>query len=242
MKREDLSTNARYFSSIKKGDLILAYARHNRIAYVGEIKDGVCRRTTKNIIGMDKKEGGFGYPQQFAVNWYETPTDFSRHNLPVSLRDQLGKKGKTVTLLDLGKRSFDEVKNIILKCAESESLSYDVNEDMIKAGFRKYLHRNLDNFERGLKILKAEKNVSEGSRPDFIAEDKNGYPVIIECKGRAYASDCEQLRKYKKDYGKETRLILLAFKIDSGCLKPAREEGIELMECDLRFNRINVNS
>jgi len=44
------------------------------------------------------------------------------------------------------------------------------------------LHHRVDKLEMGLSIMKAERFTSETERPDFIAVDRNGKIVLIECK------------------------------------------------------------
>jgi hypothetical protein len=238
-KQALLPSDAREFLKIEKGDMVLAYAGGNRIAYVGEIENGKYLHTSRNIVGRDEDDGGFEYPNQYKVRWYYKPYDFSRYDLPLFLFNQLGKRGKTVVPIKLYRRSFAEVKQIILTNARSGSLSYEVNEDMIKAGIRKYLRRHIDSLERGLKIVKSEKATSKTDRPDFIAKDKNGRAVVIECKGNAYPGDCDQLEQYRKNLAKENpRLMLIAFRMDDGCLEVAKNAGMELYECDLKFTRI----
>jgi RecB family endonuclease NucS len=173
--------------------------------------------------------------------WLNKPYDFSRYDLPPFLFNQLGKRGRTVVPIRFYRRSFDQVKQIILTNARSGSLSYEVNEDMIKAGLRKYLQRHIDSLEKGLRIVKAEKSTSKTDRPDFIAKDKSEKTVVIECKGNAFPGDCEQLERYGKSLAKENpRLMLIAFRIDDDCIKLARENPrIELFECDLEFIKIS---
>lgn len=240
-KNEDYTSDVRTFLKIKKGDLVLAYAAGNRIAYIGDIADGVYLHRTSNVVGLDEDEGGFGYPNQYKVRWFDKPYDFSRYDLPDYLWKQLGKRGRTVVQLSLYRRSFDEVKQIILATARSGSLSYDINEDTVKAGIRKYLRRQIDSLEKGLKITKSEERTSKTDQPDFVARDKNGKKVIIECKGYACPIDCDQLDRYGKSLAKEKpRLMLVAFRIDDGCLKEAeRNSQIELFECDLKFKKVS---
>jgi hypothetical protein len=239
-KPEELPKDVELFLRIKKGDLILAYAMGNRIAYVGEIENGKYMQTHENIVGLDKKDGGFGYPNQYKVKWYEKPRDFSRTDLPDFLRKQLGQRGRTVVPINLNRRSFDDVKQIILVCARSESLSYQINEDTVKAGIRKYLRRHINSLEEGMKIVKSEEPTSTADRPDFIARDKDGRIVLIECKGNAFPEDCRQLERYGEGLKKENpRLILVAFKVDDGCMKEAKSSRpMELVECDLTFKRV----
>jgi hypothetical protein len=239
VRQENLPADARHFLKIQKEDIILAYALGNRIAYVGTVIDGKYIHTRKNIVGRSKEQGGLEYPNQYKIRWWDKPYDFSRYDLPKFIWSQLGKKGRTVIPIMLHRRSFDQVKQIIMTSAESGSLSYDVNEDMIKAGIRKYLWHHLDSIEKGLKIIKAERSLSETGRPDFIARDQKGKAVIIECKGSAYPADLEQLERYGKDFAKEKpRLMLVAFKIADECVKLAEKNPkIELFECDLTFKR-----
>jgi len=228
------------FLKIKKGDLILAYAGDNRIAYIGEIKDGEYIHTNKNIVGRDKDDGGFGYRNQKRVKWFDQPYDFSRHDLPPFLFKQLGGHGRTVVEIDLNRQSFDKVKQIILTNAKSQSLSPGINEDTVKAGIRNYLKKRIHSIEEGLTITKSESRVSEADRPDFLAKDRKNRPVIIECKGRAYADACEQIERYGKNKAKgKPRLMLIAFQFDDGCLQEAKKNPrIELVQCDLKFHKV----
>lgn len=241
-KRQELPSDVRKFLRIGKVDIILAYAGGNRIAYVGEIVNGKYMHTTRNIVGRSDEKGGFDYPNQYAVKWWDRPYDFSRHDLPPFLLKQLGKRGRTVVPIEFHRRSFEEVKKIILTNALSGSLSYEVNEDMIKAGIRKYLRRHLSSLEKGLKIIKSEKSTSRTDRPDFIAMDQRSQMVIIECKGIAYPGDCEQLERYGRNLARENpRLMLIAFKIDGECVKFAKKHPeMELYECDLTFAKIPI--
>jgi bifunctional DNA-binding transcriptional regulator/antitoxin component of YhaV-PrlF toxin-antitoxin module len=237
---ENLPSDVRNFLKIRKGDVILAYARANRISYVGEIVNGRYMHTHRNVVGRDEDYGGFEYPNQYEVKWWDRPYDFSRYDLPPFLYEQLGKKGRTVIPIEFHRRSFDEVKQIIVTNARSGSISYEINEDMIKAGIRKYLNRHLNSLEEGLKIVKSEKPTSKTDRPDFIAKDRLRQTVLIECKGTAYPEDCEQLERYGKNLTKEnSRLMLVAFKITDECISIARKNPrMKLFECDLVFNKI----
>lgn len=239
-KIDELPKDVQTFLQIKKGDLILAYANRNRIAYVGEIETGEYIYQPDNSVSLSEKDGGLGYPNQYKVCWYQSPQDFSRNDLPPYLSKQLGKRGKTVIPIDLNRQSFETIKGIILQCARHNSCSYDINEDTVKAGIRKYLRKNLLVLEQGLKITHAEKPTTENERPDFIAKDKDGRTVLIECKGNACATDCRQLERYGETFAdKKARLFLIAFKIDDECYKEAKNNPrLELFECDLSFHRI----
>ena len=92
-KPEKFPKDAQLFLKIKKGDLILAYARGNRIAYVGEIEDGEYIYTNHNVVGLDGKNGGFGYPSQYKVRWFEKPR-FLKNRLASFSTKPVGEKRK----------------------------------------------------------------------------------------------------------------------------------------------------
>jgi len=225
------------FLSIRKGDVVLAYSKRKTIAYVGTVVNRFTGPRNDNEIG---REDGFGYKNQIKVEWWPEPHHFDRSQLPVWLAGQLGKRGKTVIRLDLGKDGFDRTVGMIKQYVRSRS-ALDEFEDLAKAGLRKYMNRRIDKIEAGLKILKAESFTSDIDRPDFTAVDRNGRIVLIECKGKGYGGDCEQIESYGKHYRaeKKPRLVLLAFDFDPRCKKVARSKGIELVECDLNFEKVS---
>jgi len=226
-----------FIGEMSEGDLVLAYSRDNTIAYVGEVK-GPCKFDRDNSIGdLD----GFDYPHQRKVEWWEEPHHFDRHDLPKYLSDQFGKRGVTVAEINPGSKGFKGFEMIVKSCASSGSKFPGINEDTIKAGLLKYLHRSLDRLEDGLIIKSAEISIGKQkrSRPDFIAEDKQGRTVLIECKGTAGESAVEQIQSYAKEYGENKyRLLIIAFKINEACRLAAKKAGnIELVECDLDFHK-----
>ena len=233
---EDLLVDMTDFLKIEQGDLILAYTKRNRIAYVGDVKSGRYSPNSTNLVGKPEEDGGFGYPNQKAVNWWSEPVDFLRTDFPESIAKQMGRIGKTVIPLDLGRRSFKQMVDL-LKTIPSGSASEHLDEDTIKAGIVKYLKRNIDALERGMRITYAEKPISKSERPDFIAEDVKGRQVVIECKGRADVRSLEQLgERYRRFATKNARLFLVAFRIDDECRRLAkRYPNVELREADLRF-------
>jgi hypothetical protein len=240
VKKENLSARAEEiwaFLSANDGDVVLAYSRDNTIAYVGEM-DGPCRFTTANAIGDPK--GKFEYPSQRKVKWWDEPHHFSRHNLPDYFAGQLGKRGVTVAEIIPDSKGVEGFVKIMKTCANSGSKLPGINEDAIKAGLVKYLHYSLDRLEKGLRIQSAEVTIGKDrkSRPDFIAEDKDGRTVLIECKGNAGEGTVEQIMGYSREYGKgkETRLMIVAFRINEACKLAATKVGnIELVECNLDF-------
>jgi len=229
-----------FMNEINTGDLVLAYSRNNTIAYVGEVK-GPCKPNRENAIG--DPNGEFDYAHQRKVEWWEEPHHFDRHDLPKYFADQFGKRGVTVAEIIPRSKGFEKFIGIVRACARSGSKLPGINEDAIKAGLVKYLYHSLDKLEQGLKIRYAEIAIGKMKRPrpDFIAEDKEGRIVLIECKGTAGENAVEQVQGYRKEYGggTEPRLVIVAFRITDSCRLAARKAGnIELVECDLDFQKI----
>jgi len=234
------STLSTFKKEIKKGDLILAYASRNTIAYVGEVI-GPYKYDKKNKVGMDPSRGGFGYAHQRCVNWWPKPHYFSRKKLPMEIAVQIGIQGCTIKEINPGSLGFDGVIDFLRSNSDSlTDSSLGINEDTIKAGIRKYLHNYLGELEEGLKIVYAERGVKNQKRPDFKASDAKGNPVLIECKGVADEKAAWQAKKYldKSKKEKGTRSIIVAFKITPKCRAIAQKHGVELFECDLAFRKV----
>ncbi|MEM2102668.1 MAG: hypothetical protein QXM22_04065 [Candidatus Bathyarchaeia archaeon] len=225
----------KFVGEMKEGDLVFAYSRNNTIAYVGLV-DGPCRLNRDNVIGDPK--GEFRYAYQRKVRWWDEPHYFDRRDLPSYFADQFGKKGITVAEIDVGSKGLEGLIKIVKTCAISSSKFPGINEDVIKAGLLKYLHHSLDRLEKGLILKSAEVPIGKRKRPDFIAEDAHGKTVLIECKGTAAESAVEQIRNYGKEYGKDSRLLVVAFRITDTCRSAAKKANVELVECDLDFYKI----
>ncbi|MGD0145975.1 MAG: hypothetical protein ABSB53_03870 [Nitrososphaerales archaeon] len=226
----------RDFLGIRKGDIVLAYTKDRRISYVGEVTSNYKPNQTKNAVGKPEKMGGFEYPNQFKVKWWDEPYDFFKEDLGV-FGSQIGKPYKTVTPIELGRLSFERFKKFLATGVPSGSASHGLDEDTIKAGILKYLKGNLDVLESGLKPKKAERRITEKDQPDFMAEDARGREVLIECKGTAGSDAVEQLERYGKSR-RDARLMLIAYRIDEECRRIAKgKPRIELYECDLKFTR-----
>jgi len=223
------------FPKMRKGDIVLAYARPCMVAYVGEVADHKINYQKHNLTGRRH-----GYWNQRAVTWWPEPNHFDPKDLPHWLHRQLGTRGTTIKEINLGNHTFSQAKAIIRTKPTSGSAFASQSEDTVKAGIRNYFLSNAHVFEPGLRIRKIEKEVARGHRPDFEAEDAKGTPVIVECKGYAWAAACDQLARYARKYprGKQRpRLMLAAFGFEEACRKAARKARIELYRCNLRFTR-----
>jgi hypothetical protein len=223
------------FQQISKGDIILAYARPCMVAYVGEVADDKLRCEKNNKTGRR-----YNYWNQRRVTWWPEPNHFHPRDLPRWIHRQLGSRGTTIKKLDLHDHTFTQAKSIIKTRPRSGSAFASLAEDTVKAGIRNYFLSNAHVFEPGLEIHRVEKEVARGHRPDFEGEDADGSPVIVECKGYAKASACNQLTRYAKNYHrgrKRPRLLLVAFGFEEACRKSAKEARIELCRCNLTFTR-----
>lgn len=229
-----------FLKEVKKGDLILAYATKNVIAYVGEVT-GRYEFETKNNVGINPRKGGFGYSHQKHVKWWMNPHHFSRSSLPKDIAEQLGLQGRTIVELNPGSLGFKGFRGYLESNAKSlTSTSLNLNEDTIKAGIRKHLHSSLPGFENKLKITHAERGVKDHKRPDFQAKDERGNLVLVECKGVADEKAINQVKGYLKSFSKKpgTRALLIAFVTTPKCRDLAKKHKIELFECNLSFTRV----
>ncbi len=222
------------FPEIYKGDIILAYASDNMIAYVGKVADSELRTEKKNDTGRIYK-----YWNQRKVTWWTEPNHFHREDLPRWISKQFPRRGKTIIKLDLKGHTFKEAKSVIKTSPRSGSAFASLNEEMVKAGLRNYFLSHAHVFERGLKIRMVEKEVARGHRPDFEGQDAKRTPVIIECKGSATTTSCDQLTRYGKKHHKDKtpRRLLVAFRFEEACRKAASKAGIELFRCGLKLIR-----
>jgi len=229
-----------FVGKMSDGDLVLAYSRNNTIAYVGEV-EGPCKFDRGNVIG--DSNGKFDYAYQRKVGWWDEPHHFDRYDLPEYFATQFGKRGITVAEIDVGSKGFEGFIRVVKACASSSSKFPGISEDAIKAGLLKHLYHSLDRLEKGLIVKKAEVAIGKQRRPrpDFIAEDKEGRIVLIECKGTAGENAVDQIEGYRKEYGKgkDSRSMIVAFRINEACRLAARKAGnVELIECDLEFHKI----
>ena len=233
------STLWAFSKEIKKGDMIFAYAGDNIIAYVGEVI-GPYKYEKGNRVGMSANDG-FGYAHQRSVKWWPYPHHISRSKLPAEIADQFGIHGCIIKEIVPGSFGFDGVLDFLKNHAEALSDSgFDINEDTVKAGIRKYLRTYIAGLEKGLKITHAESGVLDRNRPDFKATDARGNVVLIECKGTADEDSVWQIKKYvsKSENKGKTRGLIVAFKITPKCKALAQKHSVELFECDLTFNRV----
>jgi hypothetical protein len=227
----------RLFLGMQPGDIVLAYSMGNTIAYIGTLT-GRYKHYERNEVGSPDR---YSYPNQRAVKWWDKPHHFDRRDLPTWIANQLGKRGLTVTRLDIHEYGFGPAVEIIRTCARSGSALGEF-EDLAKAGIRKYANQRIGELEPGLRITAMERSITERDRPDFIASDRKGSTVLIECKGVAREGDCDQLLRYGADFKPKIkvspRLMLVAFSFDQSCRKMARANGIEMIECELQFKKI----
>lgn len=220
------------FLQIERGDIILAYSLNSTVAAVGEVISDYFYNT-KNIVGRDVDDDGFDYPHQKKVKWFKTPRYFHKNELPSVITEKLGLRGKTTTEI---KYPVDSFLKIIKEIRSTYKRKF--NEDLVKAGLSKYVQRNSDQLEVGLKIIGEESQIDEQNRPDFLAVDKRGTKVIIECKGFADKDDIKQIKRYRLNYPKTSRCFLIASHISDECKKEAIKNNIEVFEVDLIFQKI----
>ncbi|MCX6777272.1 MAG: hypothetical protein NT157_00095 [Candidatus Micrarchaeota archaeon] len=222
-----------HFLEINKGDVVIAYQRNNTIAAVGEVISDYHFNVTNSVGSPD----GFNYQHQKKVKWLDHPREFSRHELPSPIAGRVTLRGKTTLEIKTQYNALQFLKMVRgLMVSEHEGC---FNEDMVKAGLSKYVKIYSNDMETGLKIIKEERHIDDENKPDFIAKDRTGKTVIIECKGnRVGSAAIEQILRYKRSYGKNARYFLIGFTFDRRAIEQARKENIVVYEVDLKFKRM----
>jgi len=224
-----------HFKEIKKGDVVFAYVKNYNVSYVGTVLSNELKYNTKNSVGNSKN--GYGYVNQKFVEWWDKPHHFNTKELPNWMAEQFGKRHRTISPILYSKYSFDEIVDKIKSILSGTGLDF-LDEKFLQAGIRKFLRRKIDFLELGLSIVDYEKRISDSNQPDFIAKDKDGVTVIIECKKTAEKSDVEKLLSYSNDISEKHRMILIAFSITPECRVEAKRNLIDCFECDLKFNKL----
>lgn len=225
------------FWEIQKGDIIIANQGKGMVSALGVVVDDDYEFNQKNIIGS---KNNFGYPHQKKVRWLQSPREFRSEHLK-HLLGRLTQRGKTIIEID-GHNSEEFLHSLEGLNIPSHEGSY--NEELVKAGLSKYVKRNIDHFETGMTIEREERNIDNENRPDFLARDKNGVNVIIECKGSLVNKhNIGQVIRYRNRYRKvssqNARYFLVAFSFDRDATILGKKEDVEMFEVGLTFKKIS---
>ena len=201
------------------------------IAYIGEVTNDKISYTSKNLPD-------YVYNNHKIVTWWEEPHYFNTIELPGWLGDQIPKPHACIVPLGYSGYSFEKVKDILKNIKSGTGLD-SMPENIIHSSLMKLLRIKIDDLEEGLILTNYEKGVRKEDRPDFIALDKNGQYVIIECKSQGKIKDLDQIQRYSDSYkNKKHRLMLVAFNILPECRVEASKRKIECIECLMKFNKL----
>jgi len=228
---------------IEVGDIVIAYRTKNMVALLGEVI-GEYEFNNKNKVGKPEQEGGeIDYPNQRKMRWWDKPRNFRRDLLPGDLPEMVASRG-TIRILDYdvdADKLKEELNRIPLVMADHEKILEVTGEDEIKA----YLKARPSDLEEDFTIREVEYGVSVGN-VDFLAEDKNRSPAIVEVKVRANDSAVGQILGYIQAYEEESQVkqirgIIVAQEFTERCKKAAQRANIELYECKKTFTFKKIN-
>ncbi len=236
---KDASQLSMFRDDVKKGDIVLAYKRNNKVALVGEVVSGYIFND-RNKVG--KPNGEIRYPQQVKVNWWEKPRNFHRSLLPEDLASWVAQIG-TIAV-----RNYDikKLKEELQKIPSEETVSIALeisNEDEIKD----YIEKHLGEIEEGLVLVAREYSTTSGPM-DFLAKDGRELHAVIEVKVKADDTTVTQLRRYMRSFrndakvGKDQKIrgLIVAQEFTKHCIDDAREMkdagyDIQLRRCKKSF-------
>lgn len=227
----------RFRDEISKGDFVFAYARHNRVAVIGEVI-GDYEFNQKNKVG--DPDGEIDYANQRRVKWRAWPRNFDRSYLP----DEVAQKVALPGAIHVFEYDFEKLMkslNAIPKEEMREKILEVESEDEIK----EYLRKRPRDLEEGLEIVQSEYETSAGPM-DFLAKDKDGKPVVIEVKVKAGDSAVGQILGYIRAYEEEKNIenvrgIIVAEKFEDRCRKATKGLNLNLYECKLKFDFAKIN-
>jgi len=244
-----VGTLIRFRDKIQKEDLVLAYNwKTKKVALVGEVTgEYYYDNGNGNEIGRPKKSGGLNYPQQRKVRWWDTPRDFPRSFLPGELAEKVSLRGTLHVLFEYENQEFEKIKEQIRKISQLPSEMEEVGERSLtiesENQIKDYLEGKIDELEEGLTMVEREKEVSVGVM-DFLAEDKNKNPVVIEVKKVADDATIGQIlgymRAYEEENTKNVRGIIVAEEFAERCKKAVKGQNISLYKCKLKFEFIKI--
>jgi predicted Mrr-cat superfamily restriction endonuclease len=237
----DASQLIAFRDNISKGDIVFAYKLNNTVALVGEI-EGKYKYCTKNSVGDLK--GEIRYANQRKVKWLDSPRNFDRHFLPKSLSDFVARQG-TISIIQYDRAKLEKALNGV-PSHETVTKALEIHdEDEIQ----EYIEKNIEEIEKGLKLVKREQPTSEGPM-DFLAKDEKGFNVIIEVKISSDDSTVTQLRRYIRAYKRDTgtakiRGMIVAENFSKRCIDDVKDLNdyglnIVLYRCMKKFGFIRV--
>ena len=111
---------------INPGDIVLAYAKRNKVALVGEIAGGH-EYNKKNAAGDPK--GEIRYPNQRRVKWWAWPRNFDRSYLP----DKVYKKVALPGTIHIFEYDFEKLKRRLNQIPKGKEKTTDRVEYYLKA-------------------------------------------------------------------------------------------------------------
>lgn len=237
---KEVSEVYQFRNDIQKGDIVFAYNKHNIIALIGEIEDGLYHYNTKNKVGS--KEFGIGYPQQYKVKWWPKPKNFDRNQLPKDISSKLALMG-TISIFNY---NLPKLKKILKEIPDAEQNTHDIHEIVNEKDLQDYVEKFSQNIEKGLRIIKREYIIPQVGNVDFLAKDSKNHFVLIECKLIATYSAVGQLLSYITGYKEAkkqsfVRGVIIAKRFDTQCKMATRNQKIELYKLEIRpiFSKIN---
>lgn len=212
------SRTRNYLEKVRPGDRIAVHLSKNRLGRLGEVLKVAVLDGEWDPLVPPSEDPPYGEQgRRIHVRWDLSGGPKDR-DMVILLPDEvrLSRSQARFALSRLSEKDFCSLEE-----AARERLNW-VFSNRARFAIERHLSDYLSVFpsslEDGLRVLDPnrvrEVSLADGSRADLLLADKDGNPVVVECKdGTPEVADVRQLRKYmelvEKETGKRTRGILV---------------------------------
>jgi hypothetical protein len=238
---------------ISIGDYVVVALRHHKIGRLGRVTSKAISDSDWEPLvpeSPDLPEGEMG--RRILVRWDLTvgPSD---QDMIIALpqKSQFTSGELRPTISEIRSQSLDQLKAVMNDPENWVGLLSHFDYERALSGYiAAYPHRLEDGLLPHPNERVREKVFKDRSRLDILLSDRDGLPVVVECKqGAPTSGDLEQIRHYLKQLTKETGQVARGILVHGGALKlrdeirqAANEKPqIEIVQykLDLEFSRSN---
>jgi hypothetical protein len=202
---------------VQEGDLLVVQLAHNRVGRVGEVvRKNVGDQEWQPLVPPNKEEVDGEMGRRVLVRWDLTVGPFDPDlvvELPPSAR--LPRDVIRPTIRELDPTTFQSIKTAMQDDANWVSLlSYFEYERSLSDYIGTFPHHLEDGLQPYPSAKVREKVFRDRTRLDVLLIDREGNPVVVECKqGSPVIADIDQLQGYRdrvqEETGREARGILV---------------------------------
>jgi len=233
----------RLIADIKQGDYVVVSLRGHRIGRIGEvsgfaIEDDDWEPLVPPSKDKDNSDGQIG--RRIFVRW-ELETGPDDRKLVVALPDRARLKGPQLlrAVAELPIRKLDSLRRVMNDSSNWVGLSEFPYESALSDYIGAYPHLLEDGMLPHPNKKVRERVFRDRSRLDVLLEDRDGVPVIVECKQRQPSvENVRQLQHYLKEFQRAERQKVRGILVHGGARKlrsdvrraAAKKPAVELVQ------------